>query len=116
MSEFDVPRVTVRRTIRLLAAENVLSPQRGQATFITGKPGTRRHLRVETTLAELVATYSADRSVHATERRHPAPKYYRSRLMAPDALQRTKGSTCTQRHRLCYVIGQSCFSDEQDPQ
>ena len=66
MEEFDVARVTVRQAIALLAEEGLLSPQRGRGTFVTGKPGARRHLRVETTLDDLVAMYSGDRPDHAT--------------------------------------------------
>jgi len=66
MREFDVARVTVRQAIALLADEGLLSPQRGRGTFITGKPGARRQLRVETTLDDLVAMYSGDRPDHAT--------------------------------------------------
>ena len=66
MQEFDVARVTVRQAIALLAKEGLLSPQRGRGTFVTGTPGTRRHLRVETTLDDLVAMYSGDRPDHAT--------------------------------------------------
>ena len=66
MQEFDVARVTVRQAIALLAEEGLLSPQRGRGTFVTGKPGTRRQLRVETTLDDLVAMYSGDRPDHAT--------------------------------------------------
>lgn len=66
MQEFDVARVTVRQAIALLADEGLLSPQRGRGTFVTGKPGSRRQLRVETTLDDLVAMYSGDRPDHAT--------------------------------------------------
>jgi GntR family transcriptional regulator len=66
MTEFDVARVTVHQAIALLADENILSPQRGRGTFIIGKPGTRRRLRVETTLDDLVAMYSGDKPDHAT--------------------------------------------------
>src|SRR5688572_27152208 len=66
MKEFDVARVTVRQAIALLAEEGLLSPQRGRGTFVTGKPGARRQLRVETTLDDLVAMYSGDRPDHAT--------------------------------------------------
>ena len=66
MAEFDVARVTVRQAIALLADEELLSPQRGRGTFVTGKPDTRRRLRVETTLDDLVAMYSGDKPDHAT--------------------------------------------------
>lgn len=66
MQEFDVARVTVRQAIALLADEGLLSPQRGRGTFVTGIPGSRRRLRVETTLDDLVAMYSGDRPDHAT--------------------------------------------------
>jgi GntR family transcriptional regulator len=66
MEEFDVARVTVRQAIALLAEEGLLSPQRGRGTFVTGTPGTQRHLRVETTLDDLVAMYAGDRPDHAT--------------------------------------------------
>jgi len=88
MTEFDVARVTVRQAIALLADENILSPQRGRGTSIIGKPGTRRRLRVETTLDALVAMYSGDKPDHATLAKRisnpvltekdgiAAPKYY----------------------------------------
>lgn len=66
MAEFDVARVTVRQAVALLADEGLVSPQRGRGTFVTGKPGTRRRLRVETTLGDLVAMYRGDRPEHAT--------------------------------------------------
>ncbi len=66
MAEFDVARVTVRQAIALLADEEILSPQRGRGTFVTGKPGARRRLRVETSLDDLVTMYSGDRPDHAT--------------------------------------------------
>ena len=66
MAEFDVARVTVRQAIAMLAEERLLSPQRGRGTFVTGQPGTRRRLRVESTLDDLVAMYSGDRPDHAT--------------------------------------------------
>lgn len=71
MLEFDVARVTVRQAIALLADEGLLSPQRGRGTFVTGT-GARRHLRVETTLDDLVAMYSGDRPDHATLAEGPA--------------------------------------------
>ena len=66
MDEFDVARVTVRQAIATLARERLLSPQRGRGTFVTGQPDTRRRLRVETTLDDLVAMYSGDQPEHAT--------------------------------------------------
>lgn len=66
MEQFDVGRVTVRQAIAMLANEGLLSPQRGRGTFVTGQANTRRHLRVETTLGDLVSMYSGDRPHHAT--------------------------------------------------
>ena len=66
MAEFDIARVTVRQAIAVLADEGLLSPQRGRGTFVTGKAGTRRQLRVETTLGDLVAMYRGDQPDHAT--------------------------------------------------
>jgi GntR family transcriptional regulator len=66
MEQFDVARVTVRQAVALLADEGLLSPQRGRGTFVTEKAGTRRQLRVETTLADLVQMYRGDRPEHAT--------------------------------------------------
>jgi GntR family transcriptional regulator len=66
MEQFDVARVTVRQAVALLADEGLLSPQRGRGTFVTEKAGTRRQLRVETTLADLVAMYRGDRPDHST--------------------------------------------------
>ena len=66
MQQFDVARVTVRQAIALLADEGLLSPQRGRGTFVTDKATTRRQLRVETTLGDLVAMYQGDQPDHAT--------------------------------------------------
>ena len=66
MEQFDVARVTVRQAVALLADEGLLSPQRGRGTFVTEKAGTRRQLRVETTLADLVRMYRGDRPDHST--------------------------------------------------
>ena len=66
MRQFDVARVTVRQAIGVLADEGLLSPQRGRGTFVTDKAGTRRRLRVETTLGDLVEMYRGDRPEHAT--------------------------------------------------
>lgn len=66
MAQFDVARVTIRQAIALLADEGLVSPQRGRGTFVTEKAGTRRQLRVQTTLAELVEMYRGDRPEHAT--------------------------------------------------
>lgn len=60
MREFSVARVTVRQAVRLLAGEGLLSPQRGRGTFVTAHPGNERHLKVETTLADLVEMYRDD--------------------------------------------------------
>lgn len=100
MQEFDVARVTVRQAIALLADEGLLSPQRGRGTFVTGTPGSRRHLRVETTLDDLVAMYSGDRPDHATLAEGvadpilfekdgiKAPKYYYTRRVHSRAGER----------------------------
>jgi DNA-binding GntR family transcriptional regulator len=66
MSEFDVARVTVRQAVALLAEEGLVSPQRGRGTFVTGKTGPGRRLRVETTLGDLVTMYRGDQPDHAT--------------------------------------------------
>ncbi len=91
MAEFDVARVTVRQAIALLAEEGLLSPQRGRGTFVTGKAGDRRKLRVETTLQDLITMYRGDRPHHATLAEGiakpilfdkdgvPAPKYFHLR-------------------------------------
>src|SRR5690242_16246272 len=66
MEQFDVARVTIRQAVALLADEGLLSPQRGRGTFVTDKAATRRQLRVETTLADLVQMYRGDHPEHAT--------------------------------------------------
>lgn len=88
MAEFEVARVTVRQAIALLAAEGLLSPQRGRGTFVTGAAEMRRRLRVETTLGDLVQMYRGDQPEHANlaektaspaltpEDGRAAPKYF----------------------------------------
>lgn len=66
MEQFDVARVTVRQAVALLAEEGLLSPQRGRGTFVSGHVGNHRKLKVQTTLADLVAMYDGDRPDHAT--------------------------------------------------
>ena len=60
MAEFQVARVTVRQAIQLLAAEGLLSPERGRGTFVTAEPGAQRRLLVQTTLDDLVEMYRGD--------------------------------------------------------
>jgi GntR family transcriptional regulator len=91
MAQFDVARVTVRQAIALLADEGLLSPERGRGTFVTEKAATRRRLRVETTLGDLVDMYRGDRPEHSTLEESeampaikptdgiPAPKYFHMR-------------------------------------
>lgn len=59
--EFDVARVTVRQAVDLLERDGLLSAQQGRGTFVTGKPEMVRHLKVETTLADLVEMYRGDK-------------------------------------------------------
>ena len=91
MEEFDVARVTVRQAIALLAEDGLLSPQRGRGTFVTQTGGTKRRLRVETTLDDLVEMYRGDKpdlsnitesiaSPTLTDKDgKPAPKYFHMR-------------------------------------
>lgn len=60
MADFDVARVTVRQAIQLLAQDGLLSPQRGRGTFVAGRSGPQRRLRVETSLSALVDMYRGD--------------------------------------------------------
>src|SRR5262245_21914678 len=118
MTEFDVARVTVRQAIALLADENILSPQRGRGTLIIGKPGTRRRLRVETTLDALVAMYSGDKPDHATLSEgviapvlfeadgSRAPKYYYLRRVHSRDGERHCGISIYIDHRLFRCAGQ----------
>lgn len=61
--EFSVARVTVRQAIKLLAAEDLVSPKRGRGTVVNAVPGAKRPLRVDTTLADLVEMYRGDKPV-----------------------------------------------------
>lgn len=63
MREFSVARVTVRQAVKLLAAEDLVVPQRGRGTGVNAVPGARRLLRVDTTLADLVEMYRGDKPV-----------------------------------------------------
>lgn len=57
-AEFGVARVTVRQSIDLLARDNLVSPQQGRGTFVTGEPARERWLNVVTTLDALAKVYS----------------------------------------------------------
>ena len=63
MQEFSVARVTVRQAIRLLSDEGLVSPQRGKGTVVNEVTSPQRLLRVDTTLAGLVAMYRCDKPV-----------------------------------------------------
>jgi GntR family transcriptional regulator len=57
MVEFGVARVTVRQAVDLLAREQLVSPQQGRGTFVTGAPQRERIINVVTTLDELARIY-----------------------------------------------------------
>jgi GntR family transcriptional regulator len=57
MVEFGVARVTVRQAVDLLAREQLVSPQQGRGTFVTGAPPRDRIINVVTTLDELARVY-----------------------------------------------------------
>jgi GntR family transcriptional regulator len=63
MQEFSVARVTVRRAIKLLSDDGLVSPRRGRGTLINRIPARERSLRVHTTLAGLVDMYRGDKPV-----------------------------------------------------
>lgn len=63
MAEFSVARVTVRKAIRLLHEEGLVSPQRGRGTVVNEHARAHRQLRVHTTLAGLVDMYRGDKPV-----------------------------------------------------
>jgi len=56
-AEFGVARVTMRQAIDLLARDDLVSPQQGRGTFVTGRPANERWLNVVTTLDELSRVY-----------------------------------------------------------
>jgi len=62
-AEFGVSRVTVRQAIHLLSAEGLVSAHRGRGTLINDVPAAQKQLRVDTTLADLVAMYRFDKPV-----------------------------------------------------
>jgi GntR family transcriptional regulator len=57
MVEFGVARVTVRQAVDLLAREQLVSPQQGRGTFVTGAPQRERIINVVTTLDELARIF-----------------------------------------------------------
>ena len=60
-AEFDVARVTVRQAIDLLSREGLVSAQQGRGTFVTGRPGSERSIRLETSLRTLADVYRDDK-------------------------------------------------------
>ncbi len=57
MADFNVSRMTLRQAIDVLVREGLLSAERGRGTFVSRLPDTGRHLKVETTLADLAEMY-----------------------------------------------------------
>ncbi len=55
--EFDVARVTVRQAVDVLAREDLVSPERGRGTFVTGRKADNRRLHAVTTMGELADLY-----------------------------------------------------------
>lgn len=60
-AEFDVARVTVRQAIELLSRDGLVSAQQGRGTFVTGRPGSERSIRLETSLRTLADVYRDDK-------------------------------------------------------
>jgi GntR family transcriptional regulator len=60
MEEFSVAKVTIRQAVKLLQDDGLLAAHRGRGTVVTAVPSTRRPLKVETTLADLIEMYSGD--------------------------------------------------------
>lgn len=58
--EFRVAKVTVRQAVKLLEQEGMVEPQRGRGTTILPQPQSRRPLKVETRLADLIEMYRGD--------------------------------------------------------
>ena len=57
VSEFDVARVTMRRSIELLSRDGLVRARQGRGTFVTGVPKYARRISVVTTLEELARVY-----------------------------------------------------------
>jgi len=57
LADFDVSRMTLRQAIDVLVREGLVSAERGRGTFVSRRPDTGRHLKVETTLADLAEMY-----------------------------------------------------------
>ena len=55
--EFQVARVTMRRSIELLARDGLVRAQQGRGTFVIGQPARARPISVVTTLDELTRFY-----------------------------------------------------------
>ena len=56
-NEFNIARATVRRAVDCLAREQLLAPQQGRGTMVTGRPAGDRWLTVQTTLDDLHKVY-----------------------------------------------------------
>ena len=66
VEEFGVARVTVREAIKLLRNDGLLMPERGRGTIVTAGIETRKPLRVETAIADLLDLYRNDKPEVAT--------------------------------------------------
>lgn len=78
MSEFDVARVTVRQAITLLAHEGILKSGRGTGIEVLKTVNQPKHLKLETSLAELARVYRNDKpSLTLLEEENKYPDYVR---------------------------------------
>jgi GntR family transcriptional regulator len=74
-AEFGVARVTMRQAIELLARDDLVSPQQGRGTFVTGRPPHERWLNVVTTLDELSRMYrDTEPQIVNIDESHTAPQ------------------------------------------
>lgn len=66
VEEFGVARVTVREAIKLLSNDGLVKPERGRGTLVMAGIETRKPLRVETAIADLLDLYRDDTPEVAT--------------------------------------------------
>ena len=118
VAEFGVARVTVREAIKLLSSDGLVKPERGRGTLVTAGIETRKPLRVETAIADLLELYRDDTpEVDAIEEGAKAPVVTLDKGRLAEAYHYLKRAHNRDSVRYCVIslyISQRIFRQAKD--